>query len=56
MKTSDLYTVYSAWAKENGYRPLSNRSFTGEIRKRCVVRRDGSAGNVVVGLAKCEPS
>jgi putative DNA primase/helicase len=57
MKTSDLYTVYSAWAKENGYRPLSNRSFTGEIRKRCVVRRDGGIGNVIVGLSKkCEPS
>ena len=48
--TSELYTVYTHWAKENGYRPMNNKNFVTELRRRFDVRR-GSAGNVVVGLS-----
>ena len=37
--------------KDNGYKPLNNKNFVGELRRRCDVRRDGKEGNVVVGLA-----
>ena len=50
LATSELYIYYDMWAKENGYRPLNNRGFVGELRHRCDVRRDGAVGNVVVGI------
>ena len=48
--TSELYGIYKEWAELNGYRPLSNRSFTGEIRRRHELRRDGTNGNILVGF------
>ena len=48
--TSELYNVYTLWAKENGYRPMNNKNFVAELRRRFDVRR-GSAGNVVLGLS-----
>ena len=51
LSTSVLYSHYMQWAKDNGYKPLNNKNFVGELRRRCDVRRDGKDGNVVVGLA-----
>jgi len=48
--TPELYARYSRWAGEYGYKPLNNRNFVGELRRRCDVRKD-SHSNVVVGLA-----
>lgn len=50
LHTSLLYSHYSEWAKYNGYKPMNARSFVGELRHRCDVRK-ASDGNVVVGLA-----
>ena len=49
--TTELYTLYAEWAKANGYKPLSNRSFTIDIHRRYEIRRTGADGRVVVGLA-----
>jgi putative DNA primase/helicase len=49
--TSELYVRYSAWAKDNGYRPLNSKNFVGELRRRFTVRRIGSSGNEVLGLS-----
>ena len=48
--TAEVYSVYKDWANANGYRPMSNRSFTGELRRRHELRRDGARGNVLVGF------
>jgi putative DNA primase/helicase len=48
--TPELYSRYSHWASEYGYKPLNNRNFVGELRRRCDVRKD-SHSNVVVGLS-----
>lgn len=48
--TSELYSVYMSWAKDNGYRPLNSKNFVGELRRRFDIRRTGSVGNMVVGL------
>jgi putative DNA primase/helicase len=51
LSTSELYTHYTQWADAYGYKPvLNNRSFVGELRRRCDVRK-GNQSNVVVGLA-----
>ena len=50
LSTPVLYSHYSAWAKDNGYKALNNKNFVGELRKRCDVRKD-SHSNVIVGLA-----
>jgi len=50
IQTSELYSGYANWAKLNGYKPLSNRSFVGELRRRVEVKRDGALGNVAMGL------
>jgi len=49
LATAEVYGVYKDWASTNGYRPMSNRSFTGELRRRHDLRRDGAKGNVLVG-------
>jgi len=36
--TSALYSLYSDWAKAVGYKPLSNRSFTIDIRRHEIWR------------------
>jgi len=51
LPTSALYFHYTAWSKDNGYRPLNSKNFVGELRRRLDIRRDGAVGNVVVGLA-----
>ena len=51
LSTSLLYSYYAAWAKDNGYRPLSNRPFVADLRRRFEVKRDCAKGNVVVGIA-----
>ena len=52
--TAELYALYADWAKANGYRPLSNRSFTMDIHRRYEIRRTGTDGRVVIGIAlKC---
>jgi putative DNA primase/helicase len=51
LPTSELYSCYTAWAKDNGFRQMNSKDFVGELRRRCDVRRDGSTGNVVVGFA-----
>jgi putative DNA primase/helicase len=49
--TSELYLHYSGWAKDNGYHQMNSKNFVGELRRRYDVRRDGTKGNVVIGLA-----
>jgi putative DNA primase/helicase len=49
--TGTLYNSYTIWAKTNGYRPMNNKNFIGEIRRRYEVRRDGTHGNVAIALA-----
>jgi putative DNA primase/helicase len=49
--TSELYALYADWAKTSGYKPLSNRSFTIDIRRRYEIRRTGADGRVVIGVA-----
>jgi putative DNA primase/helicase len=51
IQTSELYSNYVNWAKQNGYKPLSSRSFVGELRRRVEVRRDCALGNIAVGIA-----
>ena len=48
--TSELYTAYTLWMKDNGYRPMNNKNFVAELRRRLEVRR-GAVGNVVVGIS-----
>ena len=49
LPVSQLYTTYTAWAKDNGYQPMNKNTFVAELRRRFDVRR-GSVGYVVVGL------
>jgi len=49
--TSELYLHYASWAKDNGYKPLSNRPFVGDLRRRFEVKHDGRYGNIIHGLA-----
>jgi putative DNA primase/helicase len=51
LQTSILYAHYVEWSKDNGYRSLNSKNFVAELRRRFDVRRDGSVGNVVIGLA-----
>jgi putative DNA primase/helicase len=49
--TTDLYAYYVEWAKANGYKPLSNRSFTMDMHRRYELRRDSVNGRAIIGLA-----
>jgi len=49
--TSQLYALYAEWAKANGYKPLSARSFTMDVHRRYEIRRSGTDGRAVIGLA-----
>jgi putative DNA primase/helicase len=49
-KTMDIYQSYAAWAKGHALRPVHNRAFVGELRKRYDVRRDSKLGNIIVGM------
>ena len=50
LKTSDLHRLHQVWAKENGYRLVSNQEFVGELRRRSLLGRDRVKGNVVIGF------
>ena len=50
LKTSDLHRCHQAWARANGYRVLTNQGFVGELRRRNLVGRDRTKGNVVIGF------
>jgi len=50
IQTSAIYKKYSAWSKENGYRPLNIKDFIRELRRRYDIRRDGKRGNEVLGV------
>ncbi|GHU35094.1 hypothetical protein FACS1894105_03110 [Clostridia bacterium] len=49
--TSEMYSRYTHWAGDNGYKPLNNRNFVTDLRKRFTVKHDGRYGNVVHGVA-----
>ena len=51
LSTSELYSYYSSWAKDNGYRPSSNRPFVADLRRRFEIKPDCKKGNVIIGLA-----
>jgi len=51
LSTSELYSYYASWAKDNGYRPLSNRPFVADLRRRFEIKPDCKKGNVIIGLA-----
>ncbi len=51
LKTSGLFKLYISWTKANGFRPMSNQDFVGELRKRYEIKRDSTKGNVVVGFS-----
>ena len=51
LSTSLLYSHYAAWAKDNGYRPLNNRPFVGDLWRRFEIRPDCRKGNVIIGLS-----
>jgi putative DNA primase/helicase len=48
---NELYPLYAEWAKVNGYKPFSNRTFTMDIHRRYEIRRTGTCGSVIIGLA-----
>ncbi len=56
LSTSLLYSYYSSWAKDNGYRPLSNRPFVADLRRRFEIKPDCKKGNVIIGLALANKS
>jgi hypothetical protein len=45
------YSRYTHWASDNGYKPLNNRNFVTDLRKRFTVKHDGRYGNVIHGVA-----
>lgn len=51
LSTALLYSYYTAWAKNNGYRAINNKNFVAEIQRRREIRRDGKVGKVIIGLA-----
>lgn len=44
------YILYKDWSSDNGYRPLSNKNFVAEIRKKYEVKRNGTRGNEVINI------
>ena len=50
IQTSAIYKKYSAWSKDNGYRPLNIKDFIHELRRRYDIRRDGTRGNEVLDV------
>jgi phage/plasmid-associated DNA primase len=49
--TTELYSLYADWAKANGYKPLNNRSFVMDLRRRYEVKHDSRRGNMIIGLS-----
>jgi putative DNA primase/helicase len=50
LSANELYSVYSDWAKDNGYRPMNNKNFVAELRPRLHLKR-GNIGWVIVGVS-----
>lgn len=54
VQTGVLYQKYTEWSRENGYRPLNNKNFVGELRRRQFdIRRNGQRGYEIVGYEYC---
>ena len=49
LPASEIYSAYTSWAKDNGYRQMNNKNFIAELRRRFEVRRDG-IGTVIIGI------
>lgn len=47
---SALYKLYSAWSKQNGYKPMSNRNFKQEMEAQKYFHKRESAGYYYYGL------
>lgn len=50
LATSKVYEKYKEWMKANGYHPLNNKNFVGELRKRYVIKRNGTRGNEILDM------
>lgn len=51
----ELYAAYKSWAKTNGYKPMSNRSFKVELEALKYFHKPLTAGNVYLGLEITNP-
>lgn len=51
LATSKLYEKYKNWSSDNGYHPLNNKNFVGELRKRYTIKRNGTRGNEILDVA-----
>lgn len=51
LATTKLYERYKEWSSENGYHALNNKNFVGELRKRYVIKRNGTRGNEILDVA-----
>jgi phage/plasmid-associated DNA primase len=51
---SQLYNLYSVWAKQNGEYVMSSRRFGGEIKKRLPKNGRDSKGNFYLGFELTE--
>jgi hypothetical protein len=47
LKTSAIYSLFTPWARENGHRPMSDKEFMGELKRRFFVKPDYIKGNCV---------
>lgn len=50
LATSRLYERYKGWSSDNGYHPLNSKNFVGELRKRYLIRRNGTRGNEIIDV------
>jgi P4 family phage/plasmid primase-like protien len=50
LSANELYSAYSEWAKDNGYRPMNNKNFVAELRPRLHLKR-GNIGWVIIGIS-----
>lgn len=50
IKTHDIHKRHCEWAKERGFRTLSQQAFVGELRTRYEVKRHSKDGNTISGF------